>query len=525
MAAAVPLPATERSSGVRLSEIVAAISLAADLGLGQPMEHVLRSCLIADRFAELAEVSREDREATYWVTLLVTTGCTGVSFELARVFGDDIQLRAGFHHMGMSAVSQLGYFLGRAGSGRSGFARTKVRADLLRTRMRAVEDSLDAHCHVSGRLGDRIGLGPAVTDALAQTFARWDGKGLPRGLGGQAIALPMRICQIADAVEVWHREAETDRAVDLVRQGGGRIFDPDLATLWCSVAREVLTALPEGSAWAAVMAAEPQRRGPLTEGELDAALEIVADFADLKSPWLAGHSRGVADLAASAARLADLPEAEVTTLRRAALLHELGRSGIPNSIWDRPGPLPEGDRERVRLHPYYTDRVVRRAGPLAALAPIASAALERCDGSGYPRAVAAGAVPLLGRFLAAADSYRSMTEDRPHRPRLTKGDAARELRTMARAGRYDGPAVDAVLAAAGHPVLRRPTAPGGLTPREIEVLVLVARGATLREVGSRLAITAKTAGNHVERIYTKIGVSSRAEAAMFAMQHRLLPDP
>lgn len=515
--------ATDRASGVRLSEIVAAISLAADLGLGQPMEHVLRSCLIAVGFAEHLDVTEEELEATYWVTLLVTAGCTGVSFELARLFGDDIALRSGFHGSGPSTLAQLRYFLGRAGSDRQPLARARLRADLLRTGMSAVEQSLHAHCHVSGRLGDRVGLGPAVSAALAQTFARWDGKGLPRGLGGEDIALPMRICQISDAVEVWHREAGVDGALVQVRRAAGRGFDPDLAAAWCTLAPDVLGAVTEGSAWDAVIAAEPRRRGPLTEGELDSALEVVADFADLKSPWFSGHSRAVADLAATAARVAGLPESEATALRRAGLLHDLGRSGVPNSIWDKPGPLTDAERERVRLHPYYTDRVVRRAGSLAWLAPVASAAQERWDGTGYPRAVAGETIPLLGRFLAAADCYRAMVEHRPHRPGLPREAAAREMRELARSGRLNGPAVDAVLSAAGHPARRRPTVPGGLTPREIEVLTLVARGATLREVGARLDITSKTAGNHVERIYAKIGVSSRAEAAMFAMQHQLLP--
>jgi HD-GYP domain-containing protein (c-di-GMP phosphodiesterase class II)/DNA-binding CsgD family transcriptional regulator len=512
----------EQSSGARLSEVIAAVSLAADLGLGQPMEHVLRSCVIATRFARHLGVSDEDLESTYWLTLLVTVGCTGASYELTPLFGDDIAWRSRWHDIGPSALSQLRYHLGRAGNDKSSAGRLRVRADLVRTGLRAVEDSLVAHCRVSTRLGVRVGLDPRILGALGQTFARWDGKGLPRGLGGDQIGLAMQIAQMADGIEVWHREDGVPGAVARVLAGAGTFFDPDLVASWAEAAVGVLDSLSEESSWDVVIAAEPRPRPPLTQQELDAALEVVADYADLKSPWFSGHSHGVADLVARAARHAGVSEADVTTVRRAALLHDLGRNGVPNSIWDKPGPLTEPEWERVRLHPYYTDRVVRRAGSLAHLAPIASAAHERADGSGYPRGIAGDTIPRLGSILGAADAYHAMLEPRPFRPPLSKQAAARALRDMARAGTLRGDAVDWVLTAAGHPPRRKPTALAGLTPREVQVLTRVARGATLRDTGEQLGITAKTAGNHVERIYIKIGASSRAEATMFAMQHGLL---
>ena len=278
----------------------------------------------------------------------------------------------------------------------------------------------------------------------------------------------------------------------------------------------------EVSAWDAVVGTQPPGRGPLTEGELDDALALLGDYADLKSPWFTGHSRGVASLAVAAANVAALPESDVKTLQRAAWIHDIGRNGVPNTIWDKPGPLTDFEMEKVRLHAYYTDRVLHNAGKLALLASIASSAHERSGGTGYPRGIAGATIPLLGRFLEAADSYHAMLEDRPHRSALSRDDAAQELRRGAREGEFDGAAVDAVLSAAGHQVRRKPSAPAGLTPREVEVLVLAARGGTTRAVAHALGIAPKTAGNHIERIYTKIGVNSRAEAAMFAMQHGLL---
>jgi HD-GYP domain-containing protein (c-di-GMP phosphodiesterase class II) len=513
----------QASSGVKLSEVVAAIALAADLGLGQPLDHVLRSCVISTRFAEHLGLPREERDATYWVTLLITAGCTGVSFELSSIFGDDIAFRSGMYSVGASTFDQLRYLLGHAGGDRGLMGRTKVRVDLLRTKMSVLEQTLLAHCGVSARLAEQLGLGEPVVTSLRQTFARWNGKGLPRGVGGDAIRLPIRIGNIANLVEVADRDGGVASTVRTVRAFSGSDFDPDLVAAWCAAAPEVLDGVDAESSWERVVAGQPADRGPLTETELDAALQLLADYADLKSPWFTGHSQGMSSLAVAAGRHAGLPATDLTTLGRAALLHDIGRNGVPNSIWDKPGPLTAAETERVRLHAYYTDRVLHRASRLAALASVASAAHEHGDGTGYPRGISGTTIPLLGGILGAADTYHAMLEDRPHRPALSRDQAAGALRQAARSGELTGPAVDAVLAAAGHAVRRKPTAPAGLTPREVEVLVLAARGATTRMVASTLGIAPKTVGNHIERIYTKIGVSSRAEAAMFAMHHGLLP--
>ena len=209
-------------------------------------------------------------------------------------------------------------------------------------------------------------------------------------------------------------------------------------------------------------------------------------------------------------------------VRRAALLHDIGLHAIPATILDKPGPLSASESERLRMHAYYTERMLARPPVLARLGAIASLAHERCDGSGYHRGLSGPAIPVTGRLLAAACAYRAMTEPRPHRPALTAKRATAELRADVRAGRLDTGAVDAVLAAAGQSPGKRRTGAAGLTPREIEVLDLIARGASARQAAARLAITPKTAGTHIERIYAKTGTSTRATVTLFAMQHGLL---
>src|SRR5581483_1383402 len=235
--------------------------------------------------------------------------------------------------------------------------------------------------------------------------------------------------------------------------------------------------------------------------------------------------RGVADLAGQAAGLAGLGSQAPDLVRRAGLVHDLGRLGVSNAIWDKPGELSHAETERVRLHPYLTERMLASSPTLAPLAAIAVQHHERLDGSGYPRGLAGSAISPEGRVLAAADFYHSRTEPRPHRPAVTPDEAAAQLRAEARAGRMDGDAVTAVLGAAGHRATRRPARPGGLTGREVEVLRLLARGLSNREIAERLVISRKTASHHIEHIYAKTGTTNRALASLFAASHGLIGNP
>ena len=448
------------------------------------------------------------------------SGCSAVSFELSRLFGDDIEVRGGGYDLGPSTIEQARYVLGRAGGDAPLVTKTRVRVRLLATRLHPFIDSILAHCSVNARLAERLGLGTNVSDALRNSFAQWNGKGIPTGVGGDDIPMPVRISTLADLAEVAFREHGVEGTIGIASTWRGVSLDPELVDAWSGVAAEILPAVEGETAWDFVRTASPNRA--LTGSEADTALELIADYADLKSPWFTGHSRAVADRTEAAARELGLPEADVETARRAALLHDLGRASVPNSIWDKPGPLSEDEWERVRLHAYFTDRIVRRGTGLATLAPIAASAHERVDGGGYPRGIAGETIPLLGRIVAAADRFQAMREVRPHRPALDGRAAADELHRMGRDGELDPVIVNAVLAGEGHPKRRTPGGPAGLTPREIEVLVLAARGSTTRQIARELGITPKTAGNHIEHIYAKIGISSRAEAAMFAMQYRLV---
>ena len=205
-------------------------------------------------------------------------------------------------------------------------------------------------------------------------------------------------------------------------------------------------------------------------------------------------------------------------------MHDLGRAGVPNSIWDKPGALSEAERERVRLHPYYTERVLARPEALAGLGAIAACHHERPDGSGYHRSLPGSALSPAARILAAADVYHAMTEARPHRTRSPRPTPPPSCAGRRVRGASTPPRRRTSSPPPGHarPSARDRARPGGLTAREFEVLLLVARGASSRDVARQLVIADKTARNHIERIYTKLGISTRAEASLYAMRHGLV---
>ena len=308
----------------------------------------------------------------------------------------------------------------------------------------------------------------------------------------------------------------------MVRRHRGRLFAPDVADLFCGHVAPLLDGLDAAASWDAIIEAEPRLARRVHGPDLERVLEALADMIDLKSPYLAGHSRGVANLAAEGARQLGLPPGEVDAVRRAGLIHDIGRLGVSNAIWDQAGALTEAQRERVRLHPYLTERMLARLSGLGASRDIAARHHERLDGSGYPHGLTAASLTPSDRLLAAADAYHAMTEPRPHRPALDADSAARELRAEVRAGRLDGEMANAVLQAAGHRAPLRRTWPGGLTAREVQILRLLARGHLNKQIGRRLGVTSKTVSNHVEHIYAKLGVSSRAAATLYATRHGLV---
>ncbi|HEY3485676.1 MAG TPA: HD domain-containing phosphohydrolase [Ilumatobacteraceae bacterium] len=507
-----------------MAEIVAALSLGIDLGFGQPMEHVLRQCWIALRLSDQLGLDDDERSVVYYTSLLTNVGCHTDAHEQAKWFGDDIALRSDKYTYGIHGVRSAVAGFRRVGSGQAGLHRFRVGLNFVLSGYREVDGMIARHSAMARLLATELGLPRPVQEAVAASYEQWDGKGWPGELSGDAVPIAARISQLAEFVEVAHRSGGVGAAAELARKLAGSQFDPRLAAVFASGAGEVLDGLDATSTWDDVIAAEPALDRALSDIELDDALGAVADFVDLKSPYTLGHARGVAQLVADAGAQLSLDVTSRAVLRRAGLVHGLGRLGISNAIWDKAGPLGAGERERVRLQPYFTERMLQQSPGLAPVGAVAALVRERVDGSGHPRGLRGDALSPAARVLAAADVYQALLEPRPHRHARVPTDAASELRSEVRAGRLDGDAAEAVLVAAGHRRRKHAERPDGLTAREVDVLRLVARGLSSKEIATELVISPKTARNHIEHIYTKTGTTNRVAASHYAIRHGLLTD-
>jgi HD-GYP domain-containing protein (c-di-GMP phosphodiesterase class II) len=376
-------------------------------------------------------------------------------------------------------------------------------------------------CEVAQMLAKGVGVPHSVQTLLGYVTDRWDGRGPLRRAVGDALPLPMRIVHVALDANLQRSLEGQEYAVRLIRERSGRALDPSVATRLVEDAEEILATDHRESAWDETLACEPHPHLILEGDAIDRALHAMGNFADLISPYFSGNARGVADMAAAAADDCRLDTAAATALRRASLVHDVGRVAVGASTWEKSRPLNAAEWEQVRLHPYHTERVLSRSSFLTELASIAGAHHERLDGSGYHRGASGAALPFTARLLAAADAYHAMTERRPHREGMSRKQAAEALAHEAKSGRLDVQAVTAVIEGSGEPAPRLDR-PAGLTEREAEVIAMVARGLQTKQVARGLGISVKTADRHVQNAYRKIGVSTRAAATLFAMEHGLI---
>jgi response regulator RpfG family c-di-GMP phosphodiesterase/DNA-binding CsgD family transcriptional regulator len=398
----------------------------------------------------------------------------------------------------------------------------------LATTRREMPEVFAAIAEVSVRLSQRLGASPRVTESLWHAYARWDGKVFPSLPKGDELSATARLVHLVHVAQTYHQVGGVEAADAVVSQRSGAEFDPELARLWLQNSHDLLPLLSADSVWDQALSAEPQPHRHVGPTHLDDVSAALADFVDLASPFTRGHSTRVAHLAETAAVSAGLDADAVATLRRAAQVHDLGMVSVPNRVWLKDGPLNPAEWERVRLHPYHSQRIVSVAAPLRASASVAGLHHERLDGSGYHRGLPANAVPFAARLLAVAEIYQSMSEDRAWRPGLVPKEAMRQLRNEVGARRLDARAVEAVLLAAGQPRVTGRSSrswPAGLTDREVDVLRAITRGLANKQIANELHVSAATVHTHVINLYGKIGVNTRAGATLYAFEHDLIDPP
>lgn len=510
------------SEPVRAAEVVAATCLATDLGMGFPFEHGLHGTLMAMRLADLLDVEPEIEAHTYYASLLMYSGCTTDADIATRIYGGSRSENVTPVQFGSTLEAMGGVIRALPSPVDPPHRRAYEVARRLVPAARFRKPHFAALCEVAEMMARRLGLPPEVNNLFVHLTERWDGKGVLKRARGEEIPLPVRIVQVARDAAYQRAVGGDDRAVEVIRRRAGHAFDPHIAGRFVEKAPEIMAVADvPGSAWETTLAAEPRPSLTLDGERVDRALAAIGDFADLVSPHLSGHSSGVAELAHSAARLRGFDPPDVALMRRAGFVHDVGRVAIDPRIWQKPATLTVDEWERVRLHTYHSERVLLRSEFLASLADVACAHHERLDGTGYHRRMSAASLTPGARLLAAADAFHAMCEPRPHRPPLSPEEAAERLGAEARAGRQDSEMIAAVVEAAGQPA-PRVERPAGLTDREAEVVGLLARGLQTKQVARKLGISIKTADRHIQNAYRKIGVSTRAAATLFAMEHGLL---
>lgn len=511
------------SETLRTAEVIASVCLATDLGMGFPLEHGHHATLMASRFCDILEVDVDTANRVYYGSMLMYTGCTSDAALGKPIMSGPRHETLIPHLFGSYAERAKGLIRSLPPPATTGFERS---IEITRRFPRLIAKSQEqqtALCEVAEMMSGRLGLSSDIHGLFTFLTERWDGQSVLRRARGDDIPLAVRIFILCRDMAFQRHIGGEAHALEVARERSGHAFDPDLADAFIANAGEIFAAAePSDPVWDAVLDAEPKPRNTLVGEEIDTALAAIGDFADLISPTLTAHSTALADLVARAAAIAGMEDEQIRDLRRSAHIHDVGRIAIHPEIWEKTDPLTRDEREQIRLHPYHTERVLSQSAFFEPLCLIARDHHERLDGSGYHRGVDGGSLSTPARLLAAADTFQAMIEPRPHRPAKDPADAAKELARLAEEGLYDHAMVSAVIEASGQPIPEM-ARPAGLTERETEVIGLLARGLQTKQIATALGISPKTADTHIQSGYRKMGVSTRAAATLFAMEHGLVP--
>jgi len=513
---------------VRRADFLMALAYATDLATGHSRDFALRSCVLGMRLAERAKADDQTRRAVYHQALLRYIGCNADTHLLSAAWGDEIALRQDLHRIDMGNRSEFVEVFVRAitrtfaGAPPEELAKAVERG--LASAAQVNVPILSGHCEVAQRIAERIGLPEEIRENLGQIYERWDGRGLPRGLSGQAVKYPVRLVTLAqDAIALADLHGFEAMTTMIAARAGGA-YEAELTDVFLAHAERLLAGLDGPVDRATILALEPAPHAMLDEDACEKAYLAIADMIDMRMPFTFGHSRAVASLASAAAKQMELPASDIRIVRWAAYAHDIGELSVPVSTWMRAAALTERETDSARLHPYHGERALASLGGDGQIvATLVQCHHEHLDGSGYHRNSRSSDLSPAARVLAAAEAFQTAREGRPHRAGLSDVAAAAKVRGAVKEGKLCPDAVEAVLTCAGQRARRgAPKRLAGLTPREIEVLRLIAAGDTAKEAARKLEIAPKTADNHIQSLYSKIGVTTRAGAALYALERGLV---
>jgi HD-GYP domain-containing protein (c-di-GMP phosphodiesterase class II) len=421
---------------ISLAEILSALSFALDLTEGAVPGHALRSCVLGMRLAEELELTDAERGSLYYALLLKDVGCSSNAARLCQIIGggDERRVKAGVKLEDWTRPSQpkpstLRLLWETVLPEASAVQRAVGIVRIGLTQHRNNEEMITLRCDRGAGILRKLGLGDVAAEAVRGLDEHWDGSGYPEGREGRAIPLGSRILAIAQHLDVFASERGTQAALDVLRERSRRWFDPELVQVIDRLHREGRLwrwALPDTPEWEtrqAVLDLAPRETQELGGADLDRICEAFADVVDAKSSFTFRHSVGVTSAALRIARNLGLSNTSLRFVNRAALLHDLGKLGVPNSILDRTGQLDAAQWQVVQEHPRLTNEILSRIGSFGELAFVAGAHHEKLDGSGYPNHLTREHLPLEARIITVADIYGALTEDRPYRAGLTHEQA------------------------------------------------------------------------------------------------------
>jgi putative nucleotidyltransferase with HDIG domain len=434
---------------IALSGVIGALSHALDIAEGQPAGHAVRSCLIGMRIAAELDMDGADRSDLFYALLLKDAGCSANANRMAALFAtDDRAAKASSKLVDWTDRRAALLWSLRTAAPNAGLRRRVQVLRAIRDEGEVTRGFMQARCDRGAEIARMLFLSEQTAAGIRSLDEHWDGRGMPDGLRGEEIPLVARIACISQSIEAFHAKGGVRAARALVRSRRGSWFDPRLVDAF-------LRFCGERDFWDQFEAPDVSRWEPADlainadEARLDRIAEAFARVIDAKSPFTARHSQRVAEIAEAIAAVLGFAADERRTLRRAALLHDIGKLAVSNRILDKPGKLSEEEFRAIQTHPVHTLAILRRAPCFAQLAELAANHHEKLDGSGYPRSLTAAELDLPMRVLAVADVYEALTADRPYRAPLPVADAFAIIDRDVPA-RLDGEVRNALAIAVGH---------------------------------------------------------------------------
>ena len=412
---------------VSLAELLGAFSYALDLTEGQPAGHSVRCCWIGSQIGRAVGLEARDQHELYYTLLLKDLGCSSNAARICELYAaDDRAFKAGYKTVGTSLAATLHFVFSKTARAQPWGRRASAVGNILRNGDAIAQELIVSRCTRGADIARSLRFSDAVCEGIYRLDEHWDGSGRPGRLRGDAIPLSARIALLAQVADVFHGHAGAGAALDEVRRRSGTWFDPELVRAFEGLAAAPIfwQTLVSPTLDARVVAlAPPTEVRAVDEDYLDSIAAAFGQVIDAKSPYTAGHSTRVGELANAMTATLGLPPARRRWLRRAAVLHDIGKLGVSNAILDKPAGLDEREWSEMRGHAGHTREILGRIGAFRDVADIAGAHHERLDGAGYPLGLVRSQIARETRIITTCDYYDALTADRPYRAAMTRDEA------------------------------------------------------------------------------------------------------